>query len=156
MINEGETPENTSEDLVTYELGYLLAPLIAEENIGAEENKVKDLIEKGGAIISSKTPESLSLAYDITKKLGGKNQRFRSAYFGSVVFRLPQGEIGELKIELDKNESLLRHLLTKRTKESLIAPTPRVMKPRTPKQEEPAGEMNEKEVEAAIEKLVAE
>jgi len=157
MTNMEEKEVLTPEELTIYELGYLIMPIITEENVGAEEGKVKDVVEKSGTIISSKTPEMTELAYDITKKIGGKNQHFHSAYLGSLIFRLPQGEIEDLKKELDKNESLLRHLITKRSKESLIAPQARMPRGKTAdKKEKPSQGVNEQEIESAIEELVAE
>ncbi len=109
-----------------YELGFLLLPTIPEEDINEEVSKIKDAMGESGLVISGETAEMRTLAYPMTKAFGGRNNTFTSAYFGSLIFQTGSGTVGDVKIALTKNDRVLRFLIIKRTKESLL---PSVRKP---------------------------
>lgn len=79
--------ENVGEEkevrLSVYEVGYLMLPTIAEENLGEEVTVFKDMfIEKGAVFISDEYPKLMELAYEMTRSINNKKQKFSYGYFG--------------------------------------------------------------------------
>ncbi len=63
--NDGEEKEIR---LSVYEVGYLMLPTIAEENLGGEVTLFKDMfIENGAVFISDEYPKLIELAYEMTR-----------------------------------------------------------------------------------------
>lgn len=100
-------------DTKTYEIGYLLLPLISAEELEAKTAElIKTAIEANSAtVVSQLSPKMRALAYPISKFLNKKNTPFREAYFGSVRFDATPADALKIKTALDKNENIIRHLL---------------------------------------------
>jgi len=168
MVKEDKNnkEEGVSEGgLNTYELGYLIIPTVIEEKLSGEMVKVKDVLEKDGKIVSSDAPKEQELAYEMNKKINGKRQVFKDAYFGSIIFEADSVSIDGIKKELDKNDNILRFMIIGRTKEILIAPQKRIATApidrskeasSTIKNKEVKKEVDEKEIDKEIESLVVE
>jgi len=163
MTEKENILENTAEN-TTYELGYLIVPTVPNENVPEEANRIRDILEGNGSVISSIDAQSRDLAYAMDKVIANKKNIFDSAYFGSFIFESTAGQIEEIKTELEKNENVLRFLIIKRSKESLIPPKARIMpieekaeentKPK--KETKIASPIDEKELDKTIEELVIE
>lgn len=93
-----------------YELGYLLAPLIASEAVGAQAAKMKEIL--GGEVKAEGVPAMQRLAYTISKKIGATRHDFDDAYFGWFKFEALPEQLTGIKKELEKNDLLVRYLLT--------------------------------------------
>ena len=120
MENENEKGNETTG--LVYEVGYLLVPSIPEEGLGGEVSKLKDsLINLGASIISDDYPKMMELAYEMTRSVDNKNQKFSYGYFGWVKFSIDVEEIMKVKKELDKNEKIIRHLLIKTIRENTMS-----------------------------------
>ena len=143
-----------------YEVGYLMIPSIAEENLGEEVTIFKDsLLEKGVVFISDEYPKMLELAYEMSRSIANKNQKFLYGYFGWVKFECPTSQALVIKEMLDKNEKIIRFLLIKTVRESTMS-TKRAYgkqdgskRRSTPKTEE-ALPLNEEVIDKEIEALV--
>ncbi|MDO8575016.1 MAG: 30S ribosomal protein S6 [bacterium] len=97
-----------------YELAYLLAPDIAEENLNLETAELKRIIsENSGEAIESEVPKKRWLAYPV-KKQG-------QAYFGVIYFNMDKENLSEIKKNLLFNEKILRFLIVNK---SLKKPKP--------------------------------
>ena len=60
---EDNTNEEVESRLDVYEVGYLLVPTIAEENVGGEVTTLKDNLSSNGAsFISEEFPKFIDLA----------------------------------------------------------------------------------------------
>lgn len=106
-----------------YEVGYHLVSTIPEENLGEEVTLLKDLLSDNGAIfISDEYPKLIELAYEMTRSVLNKKQKFTTGYFGWVKFECTSAEAKVIKELLDKNERLIRYLLVKTVRESTISP----------------------------------
>lgn len=169
MTNEEKSARgthDTPEELKIYELGYLLAPTIPEEDIGGENVKVKDVLEKAGFIMSSDEPAMRTLAYEMSAVIGGKKRRFRTAYFGSIVFQTGAASVADVKMALGKNENVTRSLILHRTKESLLPSKRKILVAPRGAEEKEAGRkkqseraekaIDEVELDKKIEEMVAE
>ena len=101
----------------SYELAFHVLPTIAEGEVEAVFQKLKDAITKhGGNIISEEAPARFDLAYEITKYLEGRNRKFSSAYFGWVRFEMDPATVGEITEMVEADKQYLRHLIIKLTK----------------------------------------
>ncbi len=117
-----ETDLGNGENRV-YEVGYLLLPSIPEEQVSSHVSLIKKLIEgTGGELVSSEDPKLRHLSYEMKKLVGTNSVGFRSAYFGWLKFEMSAEGALELKVGLDKNESILRYLLIKTVRENTYIP----------------------------------
>ena len=118
--NKGE--ESSNDRLGVYEVGYHLVPTIPEENLGEEVTALKDLLaDKGASFISDEYPKLMELAYEMTRSIANKKQKFSTAYFGWVKFECSPDQAKVIKELLDKNEKLVRYLLIKTVRENTIS-----------------------------------
>ena len=118
-----EENENIKSSLGVYEVGYLMVPTIAEENLGAEVTKFKDsMSEKGAVFVSDEYPKMIELAYEMSRSVDNKKQKFSYGYFGWVKFECTPEETVEIKNMLDKDQSLIRYLLIKTVRENTMSP----------------------------------
>ena len=157
--------ENVSEEkearVSVYEVGYLLVPSIPEENLGGEVTALKDLfLENGAVFISDEYPKLIELAYEMSRSINNKKQKFSYGYFGWVKFECSTEQAKVLKNVLDKNEKLIRFLFIKTVRESTMSVKRTYSKQDggkrrfTPKVEE-TEKINEETIDKVIDALVA-
>ncbi len=121
-IVEGEDVEISAPKTSIYEVGYILLPSIAEENLGGEVTEFKDsLSEKGAIFISDEYPKMMELAYEMSRSIANKKQKFSYGYFGWVKFECTPEQSRLIKEDLDKNEKLIRYLMIKTVRESTMS-----------------------------------
>ena len=126
MAKTKKVEENVEEEkevrLSVYEVGYLMVPTIAEENLGEEVTSFKDMfIEKGAVFISDEYPKLIELAYEMTRSILNKKQKFSYGYFGWVKFECSTSVAKVIKDLLDKNEKLVRYLMIKTARENTMS-----------------------------------
>ena len=156
------------EKMTVYEVGYLLVPTIAEENVGGEVTALKDTISESGVnFIADEYPKMMELAYEMSRAIANKKQKFTTGYFGWVKFETSSDTIEAIKTKLDKNESIIRFLILKTVRESTLAPKRAYgSKSDAPKRktthktateaEAPAEAINEETIDKEIDALVLE
>lgn len=89
-----------------YELMVIFTPVLSEEDFKASQKKYQDLIaELGGATVHSNPWGLKSLAYPIQKKTTG--------IYWVLEFTLPAEGIEKLKIQLLRDEQVMRHMVTR-------------------------------------------
>ena len=116
-----EENENVGRNGV-YEVGYIMVPSIAEENLGGEVSSFKDsLTNLGVSFISDEYPKMMELAYEMTRSIENKKQKFSYGYFGWVKFECNTEAAKVIKEALDKNEKLVRYLMIKTVRESTMS-----------------------------------
>ncbi len=145
-----------------YEIGYLLVPIIAEENVAAEVENIKSLLAKHeGAQITEDFPKLRPLAYNMVKAIGPERSKYDKAYFGWIKFEMMAGNVPLLKTDLDKNDHILRFMLIATVRENTMMTQKLVFRPagegEVAKEEgvEPA-KVSEEELDKTIENLVVE
>lgn len=105
-----------------YELGYLLIPTIAVDDVAALYTSLKDLLSGLGAnLIADEMPKMIPLAYQMLKVTQNVRSKFDNAYFGWIKFELDADKVLSLKTKLDLDPNYLRFLLIKTVKENTIA-----------------------------------
>ncbi len=120
--NEEQTSPKENSNSKVYEVGYLLAPTIKEEDVGVSYGNLKELVSSfGGEIISSEMPKMIALAYSMQKVTSNLRSKFNTAYFGWTKFIMDSQKVLELKKNLDLDSNFIRFLMLKTVKENTIA-----------------------------------
>ena len=89
-----------------YELMVIFTPVLSEEDYKATQKKFTDLVTANGGNIVNSNPWGLkSLAYPIQKKTTG--------LYWVMEYTAPSDFNEKLKIQLLRDENVLRHLCTK-------------------------------------------
>jgi small subunit ribosomal protein S6 len=89
-----------------YELMVIFTPVLSDEEFKAEQKKYATLVkDNGGSIVAENAWGLKSLAYPIQKKTTG--------LYWVMEFTAPSDFNEKLKIQLLRDESVLRHLCTK-------------------------------------------
>ena len=89
-----------------YELMVIFTPVLSDEDFKAEQKKYGKFVkDNGGAIVSENACGLKSLAYPIQKKTTG--------LYWVLEYTAPSDFNEKLKIQLLRDESVLRHLCTK-------------------------------------------
>ena len=144
-----------------YEVGYIMVPTIAEENLGGEVTAFKDMLtEHGATFISDEHPKMMELSYEMSRSIANKRQKFSYGYFGWVKFECTPVQAKVVKDILDKNEKLVRYLLIKTVRENTMSPkrpygkTEGGMRRKFTPKEEVSGPINEETIDKEIDALV--
>ncbi len=99
-----------------YEIGYHLLPTLGEAEVEATVKDLRSFLSKEGAeFVGEKMPEKIDLAYAIERRVEGKYQSVRSAYFGWVAFSLVPSAAQTVKKFMDTNPAVLRHIIVTTT-----------------------------------------
>lgn len=171
---ETEVPERDGE-LLVYEVGYHLVPSMTEEGAVQEATAIRAMIEKeGGIFISEEAPKRMALAYIIAVSEGGKKQRYKESYFGSLKYTLPKRVLSAVRHALLRDENIIRFRLLQTVREDTRAPKhiaeektqrapktvlePLAIERRTPviTEEKPRVMLTDEEIDKTIEELIAE
>lgn len=159
-IEENVQVEGKENNLSVYEVGYIMLPSIAEENLGAEVTLFKDMFtENGATFISDEYPKLIELAYEMSRSIANKKQKFSFGYFGWVKFECTTKEAKNIKDILNMNEKLVRFLMIKTVRENTISVKRSYGKQDgskrriTPKHEE-VEQINEETIDKEIDALV--
>lgn len=120
---ENESPPKKDSVSRVYELGYLLVPSIAPEDIPINYGNLKELVSSsfGGEIIMDEMPRLITLAYPMSKIVSNMRNKFHTAYFGWTKFIMDSEKVLELKKTLDLDPNFIRFLILKTVKENTIA-----------------------------------
>jgi ribosomal protein S6 len=102
-----------------YELGYLVLPSIAEDQVPAVEDAVKKaILAAGGAELASESPEHIDLAYSMTKVVGASRYVVSDAYIGWVKFEAEPSQMPALNEKVMRMDEIVRSLLIKAPRET--------------------------------------
>lgn len=108
-----EIMEDTTTKKVKYDLNFVLSPLLPEEKVAEEVERMRALIEKhGGTIFDSDMPKLRALAYPVTKTWAGKKSVFDQGQFGWLKIEIASIEIPALTKIFAESEYVLRFALT--------------------------------------------
>lgn len=156
-----EEEENFGAEPRVYELGYLIRPDIAEDKVGEEVTKLKDMFEsKGGVFISDEFPRLIELSYEMRPTISNKNERFTNGYFGWIKYELLPESAESLNKDLLLSTTVFRFLLIKTIRENTVAskkPLPRKeMSEKKAESVEPVAPIDAVELDKEIDALVAE
>jgi ribosomal protein S6 len=155
-----EKNDMNNDKMKVYELGYLLVPSIAEEHVAGEVEAIKAVLSKVEAsIITEDSPKLRPLAYEMTKVIGSKRDKYDTGYFGWIKFEVAGSVAPLIKTQLDKNPHILRFMVINTVRENTfigqkVIFKDEVAKETTGAEEEP--KVSEEELDKTIENLVVE
>lgn len=113
--------KETGEKMHVYEVSFLIVPTVSEDSISEEFSAVKSAVESsGGSVITEEFPKKRNLAYTMEKAFESKYQRYDEAYFGWIKFELVSASVADIKAELDKRQTVLRHMIVKTVRENTM------------------------------------
>ena len=102
----------TTNNLQSYELMVIFTPVLAEDEAKAAQQKFTDFITNAGGVITSNEPWGLKgLAYPIAKKTTG--------LYWVMEFTAPSDLNAKLEIQMNRDESIIRHMITRLDKYAL-------------------------------------
>ena len=156
MAEEISAPaEEKNEELSSYELGVLIAPIVPEEKIPAEFGDLIVLVEKtGGMVSASLLPKMITLAYPVSQTREHKKTSFNQAYFSWLRFEAPAPSSQAIHDELVRHGEVLRFLIIALPKITAPAPRRRPIAPRRPTAARAEG-MTQEQIDKEIEELLA-
>jgi len=103
---------DTNENSNVYEVGYLLAPTLPEDEVADTESALHEQITAaGGSIVAHETPEMRELSYEIEIKDESGTQAFDHGQFGWVQFSLNSVDLDDVESAFIKDDEVIRHLL---------------------------------------------
>lgn len=158
------TKETVKTDGTVYEVGYHIVPAVSPDNLSAEVDAIKAVLGKNGAtIIGEEAPQLIPLAYQMVKPVGQARMKCDTAYFGWIKFEAAPAAAVEINKALSASEKILRFLLVKTVRESVIYGTKFFAKEEGGKADAPKAEVakadkpkaTDEEIDKSIDKLVA-
>ncbi len=103
---------DTNENTTVYEIGYLLAPTIPEnEAVEIETSLHQHITDTDGVVLASQSPEMRELSYEIEVRDEGEKRQFSRGQFGWVQFQLKPEQVNEVESVFTKSDDVIRHLL---------------------------------------------
>jgi ribosomal protein S6 len=157
------------EEALTYELGYLVVPTVAEEQLASEVGALRGSIERSASVpFSEEFPSKRVLSYRVSRSVGGHREHYNEAYFGWVKFDALPSSIEAIKKELDGSETILRYLILKVPRDSATdrggGVRTGIVRKRTegyqakqrkePEEEKPVPTMSDEDLDKTIEELI--
>src|ERR1043165_2502479 len=95
--------KNHDQKLQIYELMIVFAPVLAEEEYKAAQQKFSDIItSNGGSIVASEPIGRRNLAYPIAKKTTG--------LYWLTEYQAPTNVNHQLEIQMGRDESIMRQM----------------------------------------------
>ena len=92
----------------------------------AQSLQIKSIVEENeGVIVSEGMPKMTILAYDISKDIDSKKQKFNRAYFGWIKFEIEASKITLIKNKIESLQNVLRFLIIKTVRENTMH-TPKI------------------------------
>ncbi len=145
-----------------YEVGYIIVPTVSEENLGGEVTAFKDALgEMGAVFVSDEYPKMMELAYEMSRSIANKKQKFSYGYFGWVKFECSTVKARIIKEFLDRNEKFVRYLMIRTVRESTMSSKHSYNKQESTRRHtisnsknEEAGQINEEVIDKEIDALV--
>ena len=121
LCSEMLLPYMEENDNRTYELGFLLAPTVAEAHVPAlVETLTQAITSAGGTVHASGAPEFIDLAYTMERHIASKRAKYSQAYFGWIKFDTAPESLVGLKKTFDGMADLIRYILVKTSVENTV------------------------------------
>ena len=115
---------DTNENTNIYEVGFLLAPTIPEDQTTAIVNDMHEQItDAGGDIVASQSPEMRDLSYEIEVKDEGEKRQYTRGQFGWVQFKLKPEQVDDVEKIFITSDDVIRHLLVTVDEDAVTAAT---------------------------------
>ena len=106
-----------------YEFAFHVLPTVADGEVAGVVDDLKKLIKThGGEVFDEEAPQRFTLAYEIRTSVEGRHVRFTNSWFGWIRFALTREELVKMEEELSHRVDILRHMITRLTREEVAHP----------------------------------
>ncbi|PIR85014.1 hypothetical protein COU15_02910 [Candidatus Kaiserbacteria bacterium CG10_big_fil_rev_8_21_14_0_10_45_20] len=137
-----------------YEIGFHLLPTLEEASVANEVATITEMLNKLNIeMVGERFPVKIPLAYTMDKKIDGTIRHFDEAYFGWIAGVLTATAIEEVKGALDAHPQVLRYLITKTSKDAVLATLNDPSLDIGAVEEEETEEVSEKELDEALDAI---
>ena len=111
----------TDDNVVVYEVSYLLLPSLATEQVSLKAESLKEQLSSlGGRVVSLENPVLIDLAYSMTKVVQTVRHKVSRGYFGWIKFEISRQGIEKVKKVLDADIDIVRYLIIKTVHENTL------------------------------------
>lgn len=155
MAEENTGLDNEMKDLEVYEVAFHIDPHLSETNVRKTYDAVRQQIEQTAtALIAESEPKRMSLAYTITHTQDGHKKNYNNAFFAWITYEGHPEQQAEITELLQENESIIRHLCVKTTKEAALFAQEREHEQKAVKQNtETEQEVSEEDLDNVVESV---
>lgn len=132
-----------------YEVGYLLVPTIANEEVSDKVGSIRKVIESAGCkILDEGGPTLHDLAYEMSIIVSNKKETYNSGYFGWIKFEDSAVSIETIQDKLKKDAEIIRFIAIKTVREDTLAVIEKVLAAESEEKIKVATKEKEKMVES--------
>ena len=147
----GIADEGGSEPRV-YELGFHIDPELSSEEVKKAYEAIRELIALKGTIVAEGEPQTVQLAYTISRQDTTGRRDFNSAHFSWIVYEAPAESHAEIITVVSSDKRIIRFIDLLTTKDAARHSVElRELSMKVPEQEKEQEEVLGAELDAAIE-----
>jgi len=152
QIDENETTEKESSEPRVYELGFHLDPELSSEEVKGAYETIRELIAEKGAIVAEGEPQTIQLAYTISRQETTGRRDFNSAHFCWIVYEALAESHAEIASAASADKRIIRFIDLLTTKDAARHSVEvRELSMKAPEQEKEPEETLGSELDAALE-----
>jgi len=162
-----ENAESGEDTARIYEVGYVVAPIVKEEDVEKIVGSIRTEIEKaGGNFIAEGAPSMIRLTYPMAARSNDKNVEHDRGYFGWLKFEAGVDVARTLEEALKKNQNIMRCIIFRTVREDtrakMKAPQLRevkrtdTIKTTARRVEESTGPVSEEDLEKALQDITTD
>ncbi len=114
------TTQQASESVRTYEIGYLIAPTVPEDEVEEIESQLHSAItDADGEVLASETPEARDLAYTMEATTSAGEREFERGQFGWVQFSVDTENLDDIESVTEEEADVMRTMTLKIEEEAV-------------------------------------
>lgn len=106
-----------------YECAFHILPTVADGEVSGVVDALKKIVtDHQGEVYDAEDPQRFTLAYEISRPIEGRLQRFTTTWFGWIRFSLTRDMLEAVTEELNHRTDVIRHITIRLTKEEVENP----------------------------------
>jgi ribosomal protein S6 len=114
------TTRQASESVRMYEIGYVVAPTVPEDEVANIASDLQSAItDVDGEVLASQVPEARDLAYTMEATTSAGEREFERGQFGWVQFSVDTSDLSKIESVVEDETDVMRALTVKITEEDL-------------------------------------
>src|SRR3989344_1188863 len=121
QATEGASAPAVKDSRPVYEVGFHIVSTVAEDEVGAVVEKIRNVIGPEVEVISESFPAKMTLAYVVERSSQGKREKYGETYFGWIKFAAERESIPTLQEKLRAMNEILRYLVVETVREDVSA-----------------------------------
>jgi len=109
-IEVEETADDAGSETRVYELGFHLDPELSSEEVRGAYEAMRGLIAGKGVVIAEGEPQTIQLAYTISRQDTTGRRDFNSAHFCWIVYEAPAESHAEILSAVNTDKRIIRFI----------------------------------------------